>query len=152
MARDLAERDGAPEKQYALEFEEPAFLTLGICYEKNGRFAGGAYHPLLKRVDEFSSEPLRKALAAREGRASRVLELEEAVAAAMAGLKERGFESPYLRAFVVARINPLRFHKGEKPSFDATLEKMIAAASKFKPESVKAEQVVRASGPPEETA
>jgi ParB family chromosome partitioning protein len=152
MARDLAERDAAPEKQYALEFEEAALLTLGMCYEKNGRFAGGAYHSILKRVDAFSSDPLKKALAARESRAARVLELEEAVAAAMAGLKERGFESPYLRAFVVARINPLRFHKGEPLSFDATFERMIASAKKFKPESVKAEQVARAAGPPEETA
>jgi ParB family transcriptional regulator, chromosome partitioning protein len=152
MARDLAGRDSVVEKQYALEFEEAAYLTLGICYEKNGRFAGGAYHPLLKRVDEFLPDPLPAALAAREGRAARVMELEGAVSAAMQGLKERGFESPYLRAFVVARINPLRFHKGEKPSFDATLEKMITAAKKFKPESVKPEQVARAAGPPEEAA
>jgi ParB family chromosome partitioning protein len=153
MARDLAGRgDAAPERQYSLEFEEPAFLTLGVCYEKNGRFAGGAYHPVLKRVDDFLPEPLGRALAVREARAARLLELEEAVAAAIAGLKERGFESPYLRAFVVARINPLRFHKGEPPSFDATLEKMIGSARKFKPESVKAEQVARAAGAPEEPA
>jgi len=153
MARDLAGRgDAAPERQYSLEFEEPAFLTLGVCYEKNGRFAGGAYHPVLKRVDEFLPEPLGRALAVREARAARLLELEEAVAAAIAGLKERGFESPYLRAFVVARINPLRFHKGEPPSFDATLEKMIGSARKFKPESVKAEQVARAAGAPDEPA
>ena len=31
---------------------------------------------------------------------------------AMKKLKERGFESPYLRPFVVARINPLRFKRG----------------------------------------
>jgi len=152
MARDLAAREPAPESQYALEFEEAAFLTLGICYEKNGRFAGGAYHPVLKRVDSFLAEPLRKALTTREGRAARVLELEEAVLAAMQGLKDRGFESPYLRTFVVARVNPLRFHKGEKPSFDATLEKMIAGAKKFKPDSIKAEQVARASGAPEENS
>ncbi len=153
MARDLAGRgDAAPERQYSLEFEEPAFLTLGVCYEKNGRFAGGAYHPVLKRVDDFLPEPLGRALAVREARAARLLELEEAVAAAIAGLKERGFESPYLRAFVVARINPLRFHKGEPPSFDATLEKMIGSARKFKPESIKAEQVARAAGAPEEPA
>jgi len=153
MARDLAGRgDAAPERQYSLEFEEPAFLTLGVCYEKNGRFAGGAYHPVLKRVDEFLPEPLGRALAVREARAARLLELEEAVAAAIAGLKERGFESPYLRAFVVARINPLRFHKGEPPSFDATLEKMIGSARKFKPESVKADQVARAAGAPDEPA
>ena len=45
MARDLAPRDSRSEKDYALEFEEAAFLTLGVCYEQNGRFAGGAYHP-----------------------------------------------------------------------------------------------------------
>jgi len=150
MARDLASRDGGPESQYALEFEEPAFLTLGVCYEKNGRFAGGAYHAILKRVDQFLPEPLPRALAVREARAGRAMELEEAVGSAMQALKERGFESPYLRAFVVARINPLRFHKGEAPSFDATFEKMIGAARKFKPESVKAEQVARAGGPADE--
>ena len=150
MARDLAANDAAPESQYALEFEEPAYLTLGVCYEKNGRFAGGAYHPILKRVDQFLPEALSRALAVREARASRVMELEEAVGAAMQALKERGFESPYLRAFVVARINQLRFHKGEPPSFDATLEKMIGSARKFKPESVKAEHVARAGGAADE--
>jgi ParB family chromosome partitioning protein len=150
MARDLAPLERRPERDYALEFEEPAFLTLGICYEKNGRFAGGAYHPVLKRVDEFSAEPLAKALPVREGRAARVLELEEAVSKAMQALKEKGFESPYLRAFVVARINPLRFHEGEKPSFDATLEKMIASARKFNAGSVKPEHLARAAGAPDE--
>ena len=150
MARDLGSLDKRAERDYALEFEEAAFLTLGVCYEKNGRFPGGAYHPILKRVDEFSSEPLGKALAMRESRAARVTELEDAVSKAMAALKEKGFESPYLRAFVVARINPLRFHKGEKPSFDATLEKMITSAKKFNAGSVKPEQVARAAGPPEE--
>lgn len=150
MARDLASRGVDPERRYSLEFEEPALLTLGVCYERNGRFAGGAYHPIVRRVEEFLSEPLGKALAIRERRAARVLELEEAVSAAMKGLRDRGFESPSLRAFVVARINPLRFQKGERPSFDATLEKMIAAAKKFKPDSVKPEQVARAAGAPEE--
>jgi len=152
MARDLASRDSGPESQYALEFEDASLLTLGACYEQNGRFAGGAYHPILKRVDSFSAEPLAKALAAREGQAARLMELDTAVSAAIEGLRQRGFESPYLRALVVARINPLRFHKGDRPSFDATLEKMIAAAKKFKPESVKAEQLARSGGAPDETA
>jgi ParB family chromosome partitioning protein len=150
MARDLATLDKRAESDYALEFEEAAFLTLGLCYEKNGRFPGGAYHPVLKRVDDFSSEPLAKGLTMRDSRADRVTELEEAVSKAMAALKEKGFESPYLRAFVVARINPLRFHKGEKPSFDATLEKMITSAKKFNAGSVKPDQVARAAGPPDE--
>jgi ParB family chromosome partitioning protein len=146
MARDLASKGGLSEEEYGLEFEEPAFVTLGLCYEKNGRFAGGAYHPILKRVDTFLSKPLAKALEVREERAARVLELEEAVSAAMKALKEKGFDSPYLRAFVVARINPLRFQRGAKAEFDATFEKMIASARKFKADSVKPEQLARAGG------
>jgi ParB family chromosome partitioning protein len=45
-----------------------------------------------------------------------VLDLEEKVAAAVKKLKERGLGSPYLRSFVVARINPLRRIKGEPPA------------------------------------
>src|SRR5262245_12083775 len=132
MARMLAVADPRPEDAFALEFEEPAFLTLGLCYEKNGRFAGGAYHPLLKRIDAFGSEKLPRALARREERAARVLELDEAVNEAVKELKERGFESPYLKAFVVARVNPIRFSRGTtKPDFDATLDRMLAAARKF---------------------
>jgi ParB family transcriptional regulator, chromosome partitioning protein len=150
MARDLAAIEPLPEKDYALDFEEPALLTLGVCYEKNGRFPGGAYHPVLKRVDAFFEDKLSKALEKREDRAARVIELEEAVAAAIKGLQAKGFQSPYLRAFVVARINPLRFQKGAKASFDPTIEKMLASAKKFKPESVKADQLARAGGAPEE--
>jgi ParB family chromosome partitioning protein len=150
MARDLAGRDGLAEKDYALEFEEAAFLTLGVCYEKNGRFAGGAYHPLLKRIDTFLAKPLAKALEVRAERSGRLLELEEAVAAAMQALKDKGFDSPYLRTFVVARINPLRFQRGAKADFDETLEKMLASAKKFKADSVKPEQLARAGGSAEE--
>ena len=150
MARDLAELEGRPEKDYALEFEDAALVTLGICYERNGRFAGGAYHPVLKRIDAFTDLPLADALVLREKRAASVAELEEAVAAAMESLKARGFESPYLRAFVVARINPLRFHKGAAPDFDETIERMTASARKFKTESVRPEHLARAGGPPEE--
>src|SRR5262245_37906616 len=79
MACMLAEADPRSEDAFVLEFEEPAFLTLGLCYEKNGRFAGGAYHPLLKRIDAFLPEKLPRALGTREERAARILELDEAV-------------------------------------------------------------------------
>jgi len=150
MARDLSEVAPLAEKEYALEFEEPALLTLGVCYEKNGRFPGGAYHPVLKRVDEFFEEKLPKALQKREDRAASVIELEGVVSEAIKALQAKGFQSPYLRAFVVARINPLRFQRGARASFDETFQKMIASARKFKPESVKADQLARASGPPDE--
>jgi ParB family chromosome partitioning protein len=152
MARDLSERERRSEKDYELEFEEAAFLTLGLCYERNGRFAGGAYHPVLKRVDRFLDEPLPKSLSIRQKRADAVMELEDAVGEAMKALKSRGFESPYLRAFVVARINPIRFSKAKDPDFDDTIEKMTASAKKFKAENVKPEQLAKAGGGLEESS
>lgn len=150
MARALAELERRPEKDFALEFEEPAYLTLGLCYEKRGRFSGGAYNPVLRRVDAFLDEPLPKALATRERRAADLLALDDAVAAAVAALEERGFESPYLKAFVVARVNPIRFHKGAPPGYEETMAKMLAAAKRFDASRVRAEQLAAASGPPED--
>jgi ParB family transcriptional regulator, chromosome partitioning protein len=152
LAQGLAELDDRPEKAFEAEFEEAALVTLGLCYLENGRFAGGAYHPVLRRIDGFLGAALPKALEIRRGRAARLLELEDAVADAIKGLKERGFESPYLRAFVVARINPLRFKRGARADFDETIEKMTASARRFDAAKVKADQVARASGPPEEPA
>ena len=151
LAESLAELDARPEREFEAEFEEAALVTLGLCYMENGRFAGGAYHPVLRRIDKFLGSALPKALEIRRERAARVLELEEAVAEAVKGLKERGFESPYLRAFVVARINPLRFQRGAKADFDETIDKMLAGARRFDAGKVKADQVARASGPPEES-
>ena len=150
MARSLAELDPRPEKEFALEFEDPSLLTLGATYEKKGRFSGGAYAPVLKRVESFLGTKLPAALAVRDERSAALLELDEAVVAAVAALKERGFASPYLKAFVIARINPIRFQRGGEPEFDATIGKMLASARKFDAARIKADQVAAASGPPEE--
>jgi ParB family chromosome partitioning protein len=152
LAENLAQLDDRPEREFETEFEEPALLTLGLCYLENGRFAGGAYHPVLKRIDKFLGSALPKALEIRRQRAAKVMELEAAVSEAVGGLKERGFDSPYLRAFVVARINPLRFKRGVNADFDETIERMIASARRFDVGKVKADQVARASGAPEEGA
>jgi ParB family chromosome partitioning protein len=152
LAENLAQLDDRPERELETEFEEAALLTLGFCYLENGRFAGGAYHPVLRRIDKFLGAALPKALEIRRERAAKVLELEAAVADAVQGLKARGFESPYLRAFVVARINPIRFKRGAKVEFDETIDKMTAAARRFDAGKVKADQVARAAGPPEEPA
>ncbi|HYS20227.1 MAG TPA: ParB N-terminal domain-containing protein [Gemmatimonadales bacterium] len=149
LEHGLAELDDRPEKEFETEFEEPALLTLGLCYQQNGRFSGSVYQPILKRIDEFLAMKLSKALEIRRERARRLLELDEAVSAAVAGLKARGFQSPYLKAFVVARINFLRFKKG-KAEFGETLDRLIAAAQKFDIGKVKPDQVATAGGPPEE--
>ncbi len=152
MARALAALQPVAEADYALQFEEPAFVTLGLCYEQRGRFAGGQYHPVLRRVDEFMARKLPAALELRESRSKQLLELDDAVSVAVEALKERGLQSPYLKAFVVARVNPVRFVKpgGARPDYDATLEKMLASARKFDAGKVKADQVAASGGPPEE--
>ena len=91
-------------------------------------------------------EAARRRSRAREKRAALAASSRRRSPRPSRALKEKGFESPYLRAFVVARINPLRFQRGAKADFDETIEKMLASAKKFKPESVKAEQLARAGG------
>src|SRR5512137_1076130 len=149
MFRDLAGSLDPRESEMALEFEEPALVTLGLGYEARPRLSGGAYHPALKKVEAFLDKPLSKAVAERERRAKLLLELDDAVAGAVARLKERGFDSPYLKAFVVARVNPLRFMKGPPPSFDDLLATMTKRARGMDPGKIKGEDVARSGGPPD---
>jgi len=115
MARSLAKARGRePENGFAAEFEAPELLTLGIIYERAPRFAGGAYSAFLKKVERFSERSLALSLRQREDHAARLIEIDARVKALIAGLQARGFKSPYLRNYVVARINPVRFHKVKK--------------------------------------
>ena len=152
LARDLAPIEDLKESELSLEFEEPAHLTLGLCYEERGRFAGGAYHPLLRRVDAFLEKPLSKALDERARRSKKLLEIDDRVTELVGALKEQGLQSPYLRNFVVARLNPIRFQKGATMSLDQAIEKMESAAGRFDPSRIKVSDVARSGGggPPEE--
>jgi ParB family chromosome partitioning protein len=149
MYRDLAGSLDPKEPEMALEFEEPALVTLGFCYEQRGRFSGGAYAPVLRKVDGFLDQKLSRAIEERERRAKVVLELDDAVSAAVQRLKEKGFDSPYLKAFVVARVNPLRFMKGGAPPFDELMATMTKRASGMDPGRIKADDVARSGGPPD---
>jgi ParB family chromosome partitioning protein len=148
LAEALAALDDRPEREYALEFEEAALVTLGLCYQQNGRFSGGAYHPILKRCDKFLGSKLPAALDTRRLRAEKLLELNELVNEAVKGMKARGLESPYLKAFVVARLNPLRFQRKPTADFDETIDKMLAGARRFDAAKVRADQVARSGGAP----
>ena len=72
---------------------------------------------------------MAKAVLERERRAAKVLRLDDAVSKVVAALKERGLTSPYLKPFVIARVNPIRFSKATEFDFDEVMDKMIAAAS-----------------------
>lgn len=144
MARELASRHArAKESDYAAELEAPELLTLGLVYLEDGRFAGGAYRPFLRKVDRFSDLTLRASLKKREGHAARLVQIDAEVDRIIEELKERGFRSPYLRTYAVARINPVRFHRAKKgdtkPPMDiaAALTRMTASARKFDAGSVR---------------
>jgi len=153
MYRELAELDHVSEEHYALEFEEPAFITLGLCYEERPRFSGGAYHPVLKRVEQFQAKPLRSAMAVRQEHAKTVLALDDLVVKQVEALKAKGLTSPYLKSFVVARINPIRFRPKDAPplSFDEALDRMTKAAAKFNPDKIKERDLASSGGVSENT-
>jgi ParB family chromosome partitioning protein len=147
MERALAERmAGRPERAFAFEFDQPSFLTLGAAYEKRPRLSGGAYQSVLRRIEDFLDDTLPRALAERERRAARILAIDDDVSAIVAKLKARGLTSPYLRPFVVARINPIRFSTSTEFDFDDVIGRMAKAAGKFKVEKIRQEDVVRAGG------
>ena len=154
MARALAAARGTKEENessFAFEFEQPAFLTLGAAYEERPRLSGGAYQPILRRVDEFLDEPIDDAIKERLRRGRKILKLDDAVTAAVEKLKAKGLTSPYLKPFVVARVNYTRFSKATSFDFDETLDKIVAAAQKFNPDKVSQQDVAKAGGgPPDE--
>jgi ParB family chromosome partitioning protein len=151
--RGLYEEDASrKESQFSFYLDDPAFVTIGLCYEKEPRFAGGAYFPVLRRVEHFSDEPLKTALKAHEKLADLTMEVEKRVAEAVAKLKERGLQSPYLRSFVIARINPLRWIQGPPPPGEEVLRTMRDRAAKFNADKVRQEDLARAGGAPDEEA
>ena len=145
--------DESPERaetDFAFYLEDPALVTIGVCYERNPRFAGGAYHPVLRRLETFSDEPIRDVIAEHEHLADLALELESEVANVIARLRERGLTSPYLRSFVVARINPLRWIKGDLPPAEEVLTTMRDRAARFNVDKVRQQDIARAGGAPDE--
>ena len=140
------------EEDFALEFEEPALATLGFGYEERGRLSGGAYHAILRKVDKWLPGRLVDAIDVRRARAKLLLDFDEAVQAVVDGLKERGLTSPYLRNFVVSRVNPLRFIKGEPPPVDELLPSMAKRARGMNLDKIKPGDVARSGGPPEAVA
>jgi ParB family chromosome partitioning protein len=149
MYRDLAGTLDPKETEMALEFEEPALVTLGFAYEERGRLSGGAYAPILRKVDSFQERKLSAAIEERARRAKTVLDFDDAISEAVARLKEKGFDSPYLKNFVVARVNPLRFMKGEAPPFDELFATMTKRAKGMDPGKIRSEDVARSGGAPE---
>ena len=141
----LEETPGKSEKEYSYYLEEPSFVTMGLCYEKNPRFSGGVYNSFVRRLTAFSDAPLGKALKEHENIAEQLLELDERVNEVVKKLKAKGFVSPYLKSFVVARSNPLRFMK-EPPELEDLMKTIRGRVERFNVDKVKQEDIVASGG------
>ena len=104
---------------------------------------------MLRKVDSWQKGTVGSLLEERERRAALVLDFDEAVGEAVERLKARGFKSPYLRTFVVARVNPLRFMKGAIPPMDELFPSMTKRARGMNADKIRQEDVARTGGAPE---
>ena len=141
----LEESADQPEKKFAYYFEEASLIKMGLCYERNARFSGGLYHPFVRRLTEFSGESLAKTLKVHERHAEMLLELDAKVIEVVAKLKAKGFVSPYLKTFVVARCNPLRFMK-EPPELEELIKTIRGKVERFNVDKIKQEDITASGG------
>src|SRR5215467_9595537 len=146
MYRGLVkEEPDAGEEDYAFQFESPHFITLGLLYEENKRFAGGAFAPMLRRVDKLIKGNFPRAFKDREARAALVQAADEALGQVVAKLKKRGINHPYVKNFVLARTTPLTRQRKTLPSFDQTFKKLADNLEAFDISKVRYDDIQRAA-------
>ena len=144
MYRGLLESEPRKgEEDYAFQFEAAHLVTLGLLYETNKRFAGGAFAPILRRVDAFLPGAFPKTLPQRETRAGRVREADEALGEVVAQIKKRGIRHPFVKNYVLARTTPLTRARKTLPGFDQTFARLLAAIQGFDVDKVRYEDVQR---------
>ena len=146
MYRSLAENQpSSTEEEWAFQFESAHFITLGLLYEQNKRFAGGAFAPILRRVDKFLKTTLKKGVGEREERAGLVREADEALAVVVARIKKRGINHPYVKNFVLARTTPLTRQRKTLPSFEQTFKKLKDNLAEFDVAKVRYDEIQRSA-------
>jgi len=141
----LDEAPRSAEEDFAFQFEEPCFITLGLLYEKTPRFSGSVHAPILRRVDRFLKQAMPKAYQEREHRAEMVAVADKLLTDVVGRLKRRGIVHPYIKNFVMARVNPLTRARKTLPSFDQALEKLQAGLEAFDVDKIRSEDIARAA-------
>jgi ParB family chromosome partitioning protein len=146
MYRSLVEEQPqTTEEDWSFQLESAHFITLGLLYEQNKRFAGGAFAPILRRVDRFLKLKLPKGLPEREERAELVRATDEALGVVVAKLKRRGINHPYVKNFVLARTTPLTKARKTLPPFDTTFRKLHDSIEGFDVGKVRYEDIQRSA-------
>jgi ParB family chromosome partitioning protein len=140
-----AEQPSSTEEDWAFQFESAHLITLGLLYEQNKRFAGGAFAPILRRVDKFLKTALRRGLEEREERAALVRAADETLAAVVAKVKKRGINHPYVKNYLLARTTPLTKARKTLPSFEQTFKKLKENLDDFDVSKVRYDEIQRSS-------
>jgi ParB family transcriptional regulator, chromosome partitioning protein len=141
----LAEQPASTEEDWAFQFESAHLITLGLLYEQNKRFAGGAFAPILRRVDKFLKTGLRKGLEEREERAALVRAADETLAAVVGKVKKRGIHHPYVKNYLLARTTPLTKARKTLPSFEQTFKKLRENLEAFDVSKVRYDEIQRSA-------
>ena len=139
------EQPSSTEEDWAFQFESAHLVTLGLLYEQNKRFAGGAFAPILRRVDKFLKTSLRRGLEEREERAALVRAADETLAAVVAKVKKRGINHPYVKNYLLARTTPLTKARKTLPSFEQTFKKLKENLDDFDVSKVRYDEIQRSS-------
>lgn len=146
MYRALQVQEGErSEESFAFQFEEAYYITLGLLYERHPRFAGGAFSPILRRVDRFLRPPLAKAYQERQDRAEQVEAADALLGDVVVRIKKRGINHPYIKNFVLARCNPLTRARKTVPGFQEALEKLHRSLERFDVDRIRMEEIARAA-------
>jgi ParB family chromosome partitioning protein len=141
----VKEEPETTEEKWTFQFESPHFITLGLLYEENKRFAGGAFAPILRRVDKFLKQTLPNGLETRTERADLVREADAALGVAVAKVKKRGINHPYVKNYLLARTTPLTRARKTLPSFEQTFKKLRDNLEAFDVSKVRYDDIQRSS-------
>lgn len=144
MYEALAEAEPeAAEEKYAFQFESPHLITLGILYGRRPRFAGGAFAPILRRVDRFLKLTLAEGWEERSRRAELVERCDDILNELVAKLRKRGIRHPYVRNYILARTTPLTKARKTLPNFETAFKKLAENLEKFDVSKVSYEDIMR---------
>jgi ParB family chromosome partitioning protein len=143
MYKGLLETDGKiREIEYAFQFEEAYFITLGLIYEQHLKFSGSAYVPVLKKVDNFLDMPLPKALEERQKRADLLKEVDDLIEPIVQSLRKRGINHPFLKQAVVSKVNPIKRKRKVSVEFENFFKQMKKSLEKLDISSITMEELI----------
>ncbi len=134
------------EIDYAFQFEEASYLTLGIVYLEEERFSGATYNTFLKKVDNFLDETLEVAFEERKKRAQKVKELHRVTLEKEEEFKASNKNFPFLRQYIISKANPYKRLRKIDEDFYVAVDQLIENVKSLSPEKISTEEILRAGG------